>query len=96
VFPSQIEKALLRIEGIEPHYQIIVTRPHLMDELEVRVETSPELFSDDIRQMVETRDRIEEFIENEIGLRVKVTLVEPGTIPRSEGKAVRVIDKRNL
>ncbi|MGB9837679.1 phenylacetate--CoA ligase family protein [Methanothermobacter sp.] len=96
VFPSQIEKALLRIDGIEPHYQIIVTRPHLMDELEVRVETSPELFSDDIRQMVETRDRLEEFIENEIGLRVKVTLVEPGTIPRSEGKAVRVIDKRNL
>lgn len=96
VFPSQIEKALLRIDGIEPHYQIIVTRPHLMDELEVRVETSPELFSDDIRKMVETRDRIEEFIENEIGLRVKVTLVEPGTIPRSEGKAVRVIDRRNL
>ncbi len=96
VFPSQIEKALLKIDGLEPHYQIIVTRPHLMDEMEVRVETSPELFSDDIKKMVETRNRIEEFIENEIGLRVKLTLVEPGTIPRSQGKAVRVIDKRKL
>jgi phenylacetate-CoA ligase len=96
VFPSQIEKALLRIDGIEPHYQIIVTRPHLMDELEVRVEASEGLFSDEIKELVAIRQKIESIIHSEIGLRVKVTLVEPKTLPRSEGKAVRVIDKREL
>jgi phenylacetate-CoA ligase len=96
VFPSQIEKALLRIDGVEPHYQIIVTRPHLMDELEVRVEASEGLFSDEIKELVGIRQKIENYIHSEIGLRVKVTLVEPKTLPRSEGKAVRVIDKREL
>jgi len=96
VFPSQVEKALLKIDGIQPHYQIIITRPHLMDEMEVKVETSPELFSDDIGEMIGLQKKIGEYIENEIGLRVKVTLVEPKTLPRSEGKAVRVIDKRKF
>ncbi|HEX3012972.1 MAG TPA: phenylacetate--CoA ligase [Methanobacterium sp.] len=96
VFPSQIEKALLRIDEIEPHYQIIVTRPHLMDELEVQVEASESLFSDEIKELVGIREKIEDYIHSEIGLRVKVTLVEPKTLPRSQGKAVRVIDKREL
>ncbi len=96
VFPSQIEKALLRIAGLEPHYQIIVTRPHLMDEVEVRVEASEGLFSDKIKELVGIRLKLENYIHDEIGLRVKVTLIEPKTLPRSEGKAVRVIDKRKL
>jgi phenylacetate-CoA ligase len=96
VFPSQIEKALLKIDGVEPHYQIIVTRPKRLDELEVQVETSAELFSDEIKEMVAIKKRIESFVENEIGLRVNITLVEPKSLPRSEGKAVRVIDKRDL
>lgn len=96
VFPSQIEKALLKMDGIEPHYQIIATRPHHLDELEVRVETSPKLFSDEVKELVGIKKKIEGYIHNEIGLRVKVTLVEPKTLPRSEGKAVRVIDKRVL
>ena len=96
VFPSQIEKALLRIDEVEPHYQIIVTRPHLMDELEVQVEASESLFSDEIKELVAIRGKIEDYIHSEIGLRVKVTLIEPKTLPRSEGKAVRVIDKREL
>ena len=96
VFPSQIEKALLRIDEVEPHYQIIVTRPHLMDEVEVQVEASESLFSDEIKELVGIREKIEDYIHSEIGLRVKVTLVEPKTLPRSEGKAVRVIDKRKL
>ena len=96
VFPSQIEKALLRIEGLEPHYQIIVTRPHLMDELEVRVEASQDLFSDKIKELVGIRLKLENYIHDEIGLRVKVTLIEPKTLARSQGKAVRVIDKRKL
>lgn len=96
IFPSQIEKALLEIKGVEPHYQIIVTRPHHLDELEVQVETSKRLFSDEVRHLEDVRKRIEKHIENAIGLRVKVTLVEPKSLPRSEGKAKRVIDKRQL
>ena len=96
VFPSQIEKALLKIEGLEPHYQIIVTRPQHLDVMEVQVEASPELFSDEVKELVGIKRNIEDYIHNEIGLRVKVTLVEPKTLPRSEGKAVRVIDKRKF
>lgn len=96
IFPSQIEKALLEIKGVEPHYQIIVTRPRHLDEVEVQVETSARLFSDEIRHLEEARKKIEKHIENTIGLRVKVTLVEPKTLPRSEGKAKRVFDKRQL
>ncbi len=96
VFPSQIERALLEIKGVEPHYQIIITRPHQLDEMEVQVETSQKLFSDEIKHLEEVRLNIEKHIENAIGVRVKVTLVEPKSIPRSEGKAKRVIDKREL
>ena len=67
-----------------------------MDELEIRVEASEGLFSDEIKELVGIRQKIENYIHSEIGLRVKVTLVEPKTLPRSEGKAVRVIDKREL
>ncbi len=96
IFPSQIEKALLEIKGIEPHYQIIVTRPHHLDELEVQVETSKDMFSDEIKHIEEMKKRIANHIEKSIGLRVKVTLVESKTLPRSEGKAKRVFDKREL
>lgn len=96
VFPSAIEKALLEIKGLEPHYQIIVTRPHHLDELEVQVEVSKEIFSDEVKHLEEFRKKVESKIEDAIGLRVKVTLMEPKTLPRSEGKAKRVIDKRQL
>ncbi len=96
VFPSQIERALLKIEGLDPHYQIIVTRPHHLDELEVQVEASPILFSDEVKHVEEVKKMIEKRVHSEIGLRVNVTLVEPESLPRSEGKAVRVIDKRNF
>jgi phenylacetate-CoA ligase len=96
VFPSQIEKALLKIEGLEPQYQIIVTRPHHLDEIEVMVETSPALFSDEVKHIEEIKKNIENRIHNEIGLRVNISLVEPKSLPRSEGKAVRVIDRRNI
>ena len=96
VFPSQIERALLRIPGMEPHYQIIASRPQHLDELEVQVENSPALFSDEVKHVEEVKKSIEKQIHDEIGLRVNVTLVEPQTLPRSEGKAVRVFDKREL
>ncbi|WP_414469407.1 phenylacetate--CoA ligase family protein [Methanobacterium sp. ACI-7] len=96
VFPSQIEKALLKIDEVEPHYQIIVTRPQHLDVMEIQVEASPKLFSDEIKELVGIKKKIENYIHSEIGLRVNVTLVEPKTLPRSEGKAVRVIDKRKF
>ncbi|MGO9611625.1 MAG: phenylacetate--CoA ligase family protein [Dissulfurispiraceae bacterium] len=96
VFPSKIERALLEVEGIEPHYQIIVTRPHHLDEVEVQVEVSKGIFSDEVKHIEELKKKIERHIESAIGLRVKVTLVEPKTLPRSEGKAKRVFDKREL
>ncbi|MBE6493396.1 MAG: phenylacetate--CoA ligase [Methanosphaera stadtmanae] len=96
VFPSQIEKALLSVDGVEPHYQIILTRPGVLDQIEVKVEASPNLVFDNVKELVGTRDKIAQAIHDEIGLRVNVNLVEPKTIDRVDsGKAVRVIDKRN-
>lgn len=96
IFPSQIEKALLSAGDVEPHYLIIVTRPHNLDEIEIKVEASEETFSDNIKEMLKIKSNIKNHIESEIGIKVKVTLVEPKSIPRSEGKTVRVIDKRGF
>ena len=96
IFPSQIEKALLKIGDVEPHYMIIVTRPGTLDEIEVKVEASQDIFFDGIKEMMAVQEKIGKSIENETGIRVKVTLVEPKTLPRFEGKAKRVIDERNL
>lgn len=96
VFPSQIEKALLSIDGVEPHYQIILTRPDVLDQIEVKVEASPNIFFDNVKELMGIRDKLAQAIHDEIGLRVNVTLVEPKTIDRVEtGKAVRVIDNRD-
>ena len=96
VFPSQIEKALLSIKGVEPHYQIILTRPGNLDKIEVKVEASPDLFFDNVKKLVGIKNKIAQAIHAEIGLRVNVTLVEPKTIDRVDsGKAVRVIDNRD-
>ncbi|HEX7492550.1 MAG TPA: phenylacetate--CoA ligase [Candidatus Limnocylindrales bacterium] len=96
VFPSQIETALLRVEGTLPHYQIILTRDRGLDQIEVKVEVTAEVFSDEIRKLESLQHQLESSIENILGLRVKVTLVQPRSIPRSEGKAKRVTDLRNL
>jgi len=81
---------------MEPNYQIIATRPEHLDELEVQVEASPALFSDEVKHVEQVTRSIEKQIHDEIGLRVTVSLVEPQSLPRSEGKAVRVIDKRDM
>jgi phenylacetate-CoA ligase len=96
LFPYQIEQCILEVQGVEPHYQIILTRPHHLDEIEVQVEMAKETFSDEVRAIEDLRRRLEKKIEETVGIRVKVTLVEPKSLPRSEGKAKRVIDKRNL
>ena len=94
VFPSQVEAALLAVEGTVPHYQIVLTREHGLDRMTVEVEVTPEVFSDTVRAMEELRARIGHAIEHVLGIRVGLRLVGPHSIPRSEGKARRVIDKR--
>ncbi len=96
VFPSQIEEALLRVEGVLPHYQIILIRERGLDRMEIQVEITAEFFSDKIGEMEALQQRMRHEIEHIIGIHAQVTLVQPHTIPRSEGKAKRLIDKRNL
>jgi phenylacetate-CoA ligase len=96
VFPSQVESVLLQIGGTEPHYQLIVDREGSLDTLEVQVEVSESLFSDKVRGLEELERKLRLELESTLGINVKVTLVEPKTIARSEGKAKRVIDRRKL
>ena len=94
LFPSQVETALLSIPEVEPHYQIIITPTETLDLLEIKVEIRPESFSDNIRELESLRKRVLAAIKQIIGLSPKITLVEPGSLPRSEGKIKRVIDNR--
>lgn len=96
VFPSQIESILLETSDTEPHYQLVVERHGSMDNLEVMVEVSDTMFSDKIRNLEELDKKLTEEIESILGIGVKIRLVEPKAIPRSEGKAQRVIDKREI
>lgn len=95
VYPSQVEAALLTVEGTLPHYQIILSRDQGLDQMSVEVEVTPEVFSDKVRALEEVRTRLAQAIEHILGIRVGLRLVGPHAIPRSEGKAKRVIDKRN-
>ena len=96
VFPSQVETALLAVEGTLPHYQIVLTREKGLDEMEVQVEVTSEVFSDEIRGLQTLQEKLARAIEHVLGLRVKVTLVAPRTLARSEGKARRVLDQRKV
>jgi phenylacetate-CoA ligase len=96
LFPSQIETALLKVEGTLPHYQIIVDRQKGLDTLEVQVEVTPEVFSDTVGGMEQLQSRLAHSIESITGLHPALKLVAPRTLQRSEGKAKRVIDKRIL
>ena len=94
VFPSQIESLLLEVQGVSPHYQLILTRENNLDYVEVQVELDGAMFSDAIKDLQQREQRIQKGIKEFLGVTTKVRLVEPHSIPRSEGKAVRVIDKR--
>ena len=96
VFPSQIEEALLRVEGTTPHYLIEVSRPGTLDEVRVKVEIHPEIFSDRMDRMQSVRERISREIQAVAGIRAHVDLVEPRSIERFVGKAKRVFDTRDL
>jgi phenylacetate-CoA ligase len=96
VFPSQIETALLAVEGTLPHYQIILTRDKGLDEMEIQIEVTPDVFSDKVGALEKLNKSLMYAIERTIGLRAAVRLVKPHTIARSEGKAKRVLDRRDL
>ncbi len=96
VFPSQIEAALLEIGEATPHYMLIVDRVNNLDSLEVQIEVDEKFFSDEIKELEKLTKKLATVIQHAVGLAVKVKLVEPKTIERSMGKAVRVIDKRKL
>jgi phenylacetate-CoA ligase len=96
VFPSQIEEVILAVEGIEPHYQLIVERRDRLDELEVQVEMNETMFSDEIKNLERMEKSIEEKLYAALNIHSKVKLVEPKSIARSEGKAKRIIDKRQV
>ncbi|MCL2186133.1 MAG: phenylacetate--CoA ligase [Treponema sp.] len=96
IFPSQIEQALIEIEGTEPQYLIIVSRENHLDEVELQVEVKKELFTDETRGLENLRSRIEQVMRSKLQIGLRVKLVEPKTIERSIGKAKRVIDNRKI
>jgi phenylacetate-CoA ligase len=96
VFPSQIETVLLQVEGVEPHYQIVVDRQKTLDDLEVWVEVSESVFTDEIRHLEELEQRLRKELHEVLGITARVKLVEPRSIQRSEGKAKRVVDRRDV
>ena len=97
VFPTQVEAVLLKMGGgVAPHYMMIVDRVNNLDVLTVMVEVDERFFSDQIRELDALRKRIADALKQALGVSVVVKLVEPKTIQRSEGKAKRVIDNRNL
>ncbi len=96
VFPSQIESVLMEIEGIEPHYMLIVDRHDNLDTIEVQVEVNEKVFSDEVKKLEHLEKRVVKDIKEMLGISCKCKLVEPKTIERSEGKAKRVIDKRKI
>jgi phenylacetate-CoA ligase len=95
VFPQQIESILLETQGVAPHYQLILTRQGSLDMLEVKVEIDEKLFSDEIKHLQRIEAKIQKNIKEFLGVTAKVTLSEPQSIERSEGKAKRIIDLRN-
>lgn len=96
VFPKQIEEVIMKMDELSPAYQIIVSRPDTLDMIEVQVEIDQSTFKDSIVDLEGFKRKISKKIKEAIGIGVKVTLAEPYSLPRSEGKAVRVIDQRDF
>ena len=96
VFPSQIESVIMEIDGIEPYYQLEVAREGRLDTLTVKVEVNEKVFSDEVKNLQNMERKLEKNIKEMLSVSAQVKLVEPKSIQRSEGKAVRVIDKREI
>lgn len=94
VYPSQIEEVLFAVEGCQPHYQLVVDRKGALDTLEIRIEVTENIFFDEMKMQKAFLDKVERRIDSLLGVGAAVKLVEPNSIPRAEGKASRVIDKR--
>ncbi len=92
VFPTQIEEQLLKVEGLAPHFQIVLTRDGRMDVMTIRTEALPEAADEAARSAM--ADRLEKLIKDNVGISTEVVVGEPGAVPRSQGKAVRIIDER--
>lgn len=96
VYPSQIETALLKVEGALPHYQIVLTREKGLDIMEVQVEVTADVFGDTVGALEQLQAKLSKSIDQTVGIRANVRLVQPRTIARSEGKAKRVLDQRKM
>jgi phenylacetate-CoA ligase len=96
VFPSQVEHTLMSIPEVGQHFQIVVDRRGALDDMLVRVEISKDAFSDKINDLMQIRSKVEHKLRNALNVGVNVELVEPGSLPRFEGKSKKVIDRRNM
>ncbi len=96
IFPSQVEEVLLRFQGTAPHYLLVASREGALDRLEVKVEMSEALFTDEMKKLTEVKEALQHRLDSALGIRVKLTLVEPGSLERFIGKAKRVIDTRRF
>ena len=94
VFPTQIESVLLHFGEVEPHYMIYVDRVNNLDQMEVQIEMTPTFFSDSVKEIERTERKLYQEIQSTLGISAKIRLVEPRSLPRSEGKAKRGIDRR--
>jgi phenylacetate-CoA ligase len=95
VYPSQVEAVLMAVEGVEPHFQIVLSNRGPLDEMEVQIEVQPSFFPDAVRGLRKFEQKVEEALRQELGVRARVKLVETKTLPRYEGKARRVLDNRS-
>jgi len=96
IFPSQVEEVLMRSQGAAPHYLLIATRDGALDNLEIKVEMSEQLFADEMRKLSAAKDELQHKINSALGIHAKLTLVEPGSLERFVGKAKRVLDQRRF
>ncbi|UCG38007.1 MAG: phenylacetate--CoA ligase [bacterium] len=96
IYPTQVEEVLFEFEGLTPHYQIVVSRDGALDTVEILVEVNESIFFDEMRKQRDLVERISENIRHAIGLAARVKLVEPRTLERFQGKAKRVVDKRQI
>ncbi len=96
VFPTQVEDALVKLAGVAPYYMLIVDRVDNLDILEIQIELTPEMFSDKVSMLEDLKAKISHEVQSVIGINAKITLVEPKSLPRSEGKSKHVIDNRKL
>lgn len=96
VFPSQVEHALMGVPEVGQHFQIVVDRKGALDDMMVRVELNPASFSDKITDIMQIRSKVEHRLMNYLNVKANVELVEPGSLPRFEGKSKKVVDRRSL